>query len=101
MRLGFRLLLPRGRSLCAERRLAGDTSGAGACAPKGAWLEMRGVPRSAKKIGGEKKGKKKRKKLSAERRRLIESQEDERRKAPVHLALHLCSTLSEAFTSNQ
>ena len=88
--------------MCAERRLAGDTSGAGACAPKGAWLEMRGVPRSAKKIGGEKKRKKKkRKKLSAERRRLIESQEDERRKAPVHLALHLCSTLSEAFTSNQ
>ena len=91
--------------MCAERRLAGDTSGAGACAPKGAWLEMRGVPRSAKKIGGEKKEKKKkgkkRKKLSAERRRLIESQEDERRKAPVHLALHLCSTLSEAFTSNQ
>ena len=84
--------------MCAERRLAGDTRGAGACAPKGAWLEMRGVPRSAKKIGGKKKRKKK---LSAERRRLIESQEDERRKAPVHLALHLCSTLSEAFTSNQ
>ena len=70
---------------------------------KAHWLEMRGVPRSAKKIGGKKKKekKKRKKKLSAERRRLIESQEDERRKVPVHLALHLCSTLSEAFTSNQ
>ena len=63
-----------------------------------------GCPEAPKKLeekkkGKKKKGKKKRKKLSAER--LIESQEDERRKAPVHLALHLCSTLSEAFTSNQ
>ena len=61
-----------------------------------------GCPEAPKKLEEKKKGKKKkRKKLSAERRRLIESQEDERRKAPVHLALHLCSTLSEAFTSNQ
>ena len=70
------------RSLCAERRLAGDARG-------------------AQKRQKNWRKKKKRKKLSAERRRLIESQEDERRKAPVHLALHLCSTLSEAFTSNQ
>ena len=76
------------RSLCAERRLAGDA---------------RGAQKRQTKLKKKKKKKKKirKKKLSAERRRLIESQEDERRKAPVHLALHQCSTLSEAFTSNQ
>ena len=74
------------RSLCAERRLAGDA---------------RGAQKRQKNWRKKKKEKKRKKKLSAERRRLIESQEDERRKAPVHLALHLCSTLSEAFTSNQ
>ena len=65
MRLGFRRHLPGGRSLCAERRLAGDTRGA--------------KKRRQKKE--KKKGKKKRKaerrkapakmKVSAERRRLI------------------------------
>ena len=59
MRLGFRLLLPGGRGLCAERRLAGDA---------------RGAQKRQTKLKKRKKRKKKirKKKLSAERRRLIE-----------------------------
>ena len=60
MRLGFRLLLPGGRGLCAERRLAGDARGAQKRQTK------------FKKRKKKKRKKEKKKKLSAERRRLIE-----------------------------
>ena len=54
MRLGFRLLLPGGRGLCAERRLAGDA---------------RGAQKRQTKLKKKKKRKKKDKKKKAERRK--------------------------------
>ena len=89
--------------MCAERRLAEIRGVPEPVRRKAPGWRCEGCQEAPKKLEGkgEKKKGHKKKKLSAERRRLIESHEDERRKAPVHLALHLCSTLSEAFTSNQ